>query len=54
MNWLRGKKTYITAIVYAVASLLNELGIYVVPDLVFTILGTLGLITLRAGIEKNK
>ena len=50
MEWLKGRKTYITAIVYAIAAILTETGIYVVPDVVFTILGALGLITLRQAI----
>jgi hypothetical protein len=52
MEWLKGKKTYITAIVYAVATVLNELGIYVVPEYIFGVLASIGFITLRAGISK--
>jgi len=52
MEWLKGKRTYITAVVYALAAVLNELGIYIVPDYVFAILGSIGLITLRAGVGK--
>ena len=51
MEWLKGKKTYITAFVYAIAAVLNELGIYVVPEYVFQIIASVGLITLRAGIS---
>jgi hypothetical protein len=51
MEWLKGKRTYITAIVYAIAAVLNETGVFVVPDLVFQILAALGLITLRAGVS---
>jgi len=51
--WLSGKKLYITAVVYAVAAVLNELGIYVVPDYVFAILASIGAITLRAGVAKS-
>jgi len=52
MNWLKGKKTIITAIVYAIAAVLNETGIYVVPELAFQVLAALGLITLRLGVNK--
>ncbi len=52
MEWLKGKKLYITAIVYAIATVLNETGVYVVPEFVFQLLATLGVITLRAGIAK--
>lgn len=52
MKWLTGKKTYITAIVYAIAVVLNEVGIYVVPEYAFQILASIGLITLRSGINK--
>ena len=53
VEWLKGKRTYITAIVYAVAAVLNETGIYVVPELVFQVLAAIGLITLRAGVADN-
>ena len=52
MEWLKGKKLYLTAIVYAVAAVLNETGVYVVPELLFQVLAAIGLITLRAGIAK--
>ncbi len=52
MEWLKGKKTYITAIVYAIAAILTELNIFHVPPHVFQILAATGLITLRAGISK--
>ena len=53
LEWLKGKKTYITAIVYAIAAILNETGILVVPDIVFQVLAALGLITLRSGISNG-
>lgn len=52
MDWLKGKKTIITAIVYAAAAVLNELGIYVVPEYAFQLLAAVGLINLRLGINK--
>ena len=54
MDWLKGKKTVITALVYAAAAILTELGIYIVPEYAFQILASIGLITLRAGVEKSK
>ena len=51
MEWLKGKKTYITAILYAVAAVLNETGVYVVPELAFQVLASIGLITLRSGVK---
>jgi len=53
MKWLSGKKTITTAIVYAIAAVLNELNIYVIPDLVFSILASIGAITMRQGIDKK-
>jgi hypothetical protein len=52
MEFLKGKKTFITAIVYALASVLTELNIYIVPEFVFSLLASIGLITLRLGIKK--
>ena len=51
MDWLKGKKTYITAIIYAIATVLNETGIYIVPEYIFQILASIGLITLRNAIK---
>ena len=53
LAWLKGKRTYITAIIYAIAAVLNETGVYVVPELAFQVLAALGLITLRAGVNTN-
>ena len=50
MNWLKGKKTYITAIIYAIATVLSETHLYIVPEYVFQILASIGLITLRSAI----
>lgn len=52
MKWLKGKKTYITAIIYAIAAVLTQTGTYIVPELVFQVLAAVGLITLRSGIAK--
>ena len=51
IEWLKGKKTYITAIVYAIATVLNETGVYVVPEYAFQMLAAIGLITLRAAVR---
>lgn len=53
LDWLKGKRTYITAVVYAVAAVLSETGVYVVPELVFQVLAAIGLITLRAGVSSK-
>ena len=52
MKWLKGKKTYITAIIYAIAAVLNETGVYIVPEYAFQILASIGLISLRQGVSK--
>ena len=52
MEWLKGKKTFITAFVYAIAAVLTETNVYHVPEFIFQILGSIGLITLRSGIKK--
>ena len=53
LNWLKGKKTIITAVVYAIAAVLNETGVYAVPAFVFQVLASLGLITLRLGVKSE-
>ncbi len=53
MSWLKGKKTIITAVVYAIAAVLNETGIYIVPEFIFQILASIGLITLRLGVSNS-
>ena len=54
LSWLSGKKTYITAIVYAIASVLDETGTCQIPAVVFQLLAAIGLITLRQGITSGK
>lgn len=54
MEWLKNKKTYITAIIGIIVNLLIALG-YISADLLVPInavLGFLGLGTLRAGVSK--
>ena len=53
LDFLKGRKTYITAIVYAIAAVLDQTGTYTVPDLVFQVLAALGLITLRMGVANK-
>ncbi len=53
MEWLKGKKTIITAVVYAIAAVLTETNVYVVPEVVFQVLAALGLITLRIGVSNK-
>ena len=49
LAWLKGKKTYIIAIVTGVLACLNALGI-VVPAWVYTLLAALGLGAIRAAL----
>ena len=51
-EWLKGKKTYFIAIIAGVLAVLQSLG-YNVPPEVYAVLGSLGLATLRAGVEKS-
>lgn len=55
MEWLKGKKTYITAIVGIILNGLIAMG-YISSDLIVpinSVLGFLGLGTLRAGVKKT-
>lgn len=49
MKFLEGKRTYIVAIIAAVLAGLEAFGISV-PQSVYTLLGALGLYTVRAAI----
>lgn len=51
-EWLKGKKTYLVALVMFTIGGLQYSGV-VIPDFVFTALGALGFTTLRAGITKS-
>lgn len=53
LEWLRGKKTIITAIVYGIAGILTETGIFIVPQVAFDLLAMVGLITLRLGVKDS-
>ncbi len=49
---LKGKKTYIVAIVTVVLGLLQGLDIFVMPDWSWPIIAAIGLSTLRSGVNK--
>ena len=49
LAWLKGKKTYIIAIIVAIEAGLQSLGI-VIPGWVTTLLAALGLGALRAAV----
>ena len=51
LDWLNGKKTYITAALIGVCAALQAYGI-VIPEYVFVLLGAMGLGAVRAGIKK--
>ena len=53
MEYLKGKKTYLTAIVIGIVAAAQQLG-YEVPPGVLEILAALGLISLRAGMKKSE
>ena len=52
LDFLKGKKTYIVALVVGAGAAATALG-YTVPEWVYGILGALGLTTLRAGVKKK-
>ena len=52
MDWLKGKKTYITALVIGLLAAAQALG-YPIPEWIYAILGGLGLGTLRSGVAKT-
>lgn len=56
-EWLNGKKTYLTTLIFAVFNLGVGLGWWTVDNSVWvtanTLLGALGFGFLRAGVEKS-
>lgn len=48
--WLKGKKSYIVAIVTAVCAGLSAIGV-VIPEWVYLLLGALGIGAVRAAIK---
>jgi hypothetical protein len=53
IDFLDGKKSYLTAIVTAIIGAVQALG-YEIPQWIFAILGAVGLGTLRAAVSKSK
>ena len=51
IEWLKGKKTYIVAIVAGVLATLQSLGI-VVPEYVYVLLAAFGIAAVRAAVTK--
>lgn len=51
IEFLKGKKTYLIALLIGILAALDYLGISV-PKFIYTALGALGLGTLRAGLTK--
>ena len=51
IEWLKGKKTYIVAIVVGILAGLQAYGI-VIPEYVYAILAALGLAAVRAAVVK--
>lgn len=51
LSFLKGKRTYLIALVAAALAAANSLG-YVVPEWVFIMLASLGLTTTRAAIGR--
>ena len=52
LEFLKGKKTYINALLIGACAAAQALG-YPIPEWVYGILGALGLVTLRAGIKSE-
>lgn len=52
IEWLKGKKTYLVAIVYGLIGIVDLFG-YKIPPEVYTILQGLGLATIGAKINRN-
>lgn len=53
IEWLDGKKLYITAIAVAVIAGLQYAGI-TIPEYVYTILGAFGIVGLKSAIAKTQ
>lgn len=52
-KWLQGRKSYIVAILIGIAAAVQAMG-YTIPDIVWPILGALGLGAVRSAIDKLK
>jgi len=53
IEWLKGKKTYIIAVIVGVVGALNYLGI-IIPEWIYALLAAIGLGTIRAAISKTE
>jgi len=52
IEWLKGKKSYIIAIVTGVLGALQAMGLFTLPDYAYVVLAGAFGITLRAGVAK--
>ena len=52
IEFLKGKKTYILAVVVAVLGTLQGTGVFTVPDALWPVIAALGLTTLRSGVNE--
>ena len=52
LEFLKGKKTYITAIAIAILGVLQGLGVFAVPEWIWLLLNGLGLATMRDAVNK--
>lgn len=52
-QYLQGKKTYVVAGLIAIGAVMTHLG-YVIPEIIWPILGALGLGAVRSAIDKLK
>jgi len=52
VEFLKGKKSYITAITIVVLGTLQALELFVVPEVIWTVLAALGIAFIRAGVNK--
>jgi len=52
IEFLKGKKTYIVAILMVALGLLQGFGFFVLPEWAWAILAAIGLTSLRAGVKK--
>jgi hypothetical protein len=51
-DWLKGKRTYILGVTVVLLGLLQGLDVFVVPEWIWGILGGMGLVTIRAGVNE--
>ena len=51
IEFLKGKKTYIVAVVIAVLGVLQGTGLFTLPEAVWPVIAALGLTTIRQGVQ---